>query len=323
MNIINDNNEKRKRYLPHELHIRENAVKTYRNGNSISYVCRKYHISRTSLYRWNKEYDGTKESLQNKSHKPLSKHSNAHTDEEITWIKNLIRRNPDITLCELWYKLRIKRGYSRHIGRLYRVLKRLDFYQEKNIKNTSKYVPKKYNTPKQLGIKWQIDVKFVPEACIVGDAAGQKFYQYTMIEEASRKRFIYAYEENSSYSTIDFVKRAITFFGYAPKTIQTDNGAEFTHFFNTKRVHPFDVFCNRYKIEHKLIRPRTPWHNGKVERSHRNDQERFYNHLSFYSFADLQEQMKRYLRRSNSIPMAVLGWKSPNQKQLELENTCA
>ena len=72
-------------------------------------------------------------------------------------------------------------------------------------------------------------------------------------------------------------------------------------------------------IEHKLIRPRTPWHNGKVERSHRNDQERFYNYLKFYSFADLQTQMKRYLRRSNSIPMAVLGWKSPNQMQLDLE----
>jgi hypothetical protein len=58
-----------------------------------------------------------------------------------------------------------------------------------------------------------------------------------------------------------------------------------------------------------LIRPRTPWHNGKVERSHRNDQERFYNDLRFYSFSDLQTQMKRYLYRSNNIPMAVLGWK--------------
>lgn len=140
-----------------------------------------------------------------------------------------------------------------------------------------------------------------------------------MLEEATRKRFIYAYEENSSFSTIDFAKRAITYFGYAPKTIQTDNGAEFTHFTKTKRVHPFDVFCLQYNIEHKLIRPRTPWHNGKVERSHRNDQERFYNYLSFYSFTDLREQMKRYLRRSNNIPMAVLGWKSPNQKQAELE----
>ena len=35
MNIINENNEKSKRYLPHELKTRENAVKTYRNGNSI------------------------------------------------------------------------------------------------------------------------------------------------------------------------------------------------------------------------------------------------------------------------------------------------
>ena len=45
MNIIKENNEKIKRYLPHELKTRENAVKTYRNGNSISFVCRKYHIS--------------------------------------------------------------------------------------------------------------------------------------------------------------------------------------------------------------------------------------------------------------------------------------
>ena len=112
---------------------------------------------------------------------------------------------------------------------------------------------------------------------------------------------------------------AITYFGYAPITIQTDNGAEFTHFFNTKRVHRFDVFCHRYKIEHKLIRPRTPQHNGKVERSHRNDQERFYNFLKFYSYDDLKIQMKRYLNRSNKIPMQVLGWKSPLQKRLELE----
>lgn len=114
------------------------------------------------------------------------------------------------------------------------------------------------------------------------------------------------------------MERAIVFFGYAPKEIQTDNGSEFTHFTRTKRVHPLDVFCARHNIEHKLIRPRTPWHNGKVERSHRNDQERFYNYLSFYSFNDLQLQMKRYLYRSNNIPMSVLGWKSPNQKQRDL-----
>ncbi len=101
-----------------------------------------------------------------------------------------------------------------------------------------------------------------------------------MIEEASRKYFIYAYEENSSYSTIDFVKYAIIFFGYAPEIFQIANGMEFTHFPKTKRVHPFDAFCAYCKIEHKLLHPITPWHSGKVERSLRNDQERLYNYLS-------------------------------------------
>ena len=115
------------------------------------------------------------------------------------------------------------------------------------------------------------------------------------------------------------MQRAIIYFGYAPDMIQTDNGGEFTHTQKTKRIHPLDVLCSSLHITHKTIRPATPWHNGKVERSHRNDQERFYNHLSFYSYEDLQIQMKRYLRRSNRIPMSVLGWKSPLQKRQELE----
>ena len=95
------------------------------------------------------------------------------------------------------------------------------------------------------------------------------------------------------------------------ETIQTDNGCEFCNTQKTRRVHYFDVFLNHLGITHKTIRPRTPWHNGKVERSRRNDQERFYNHLKFYSCHDLLKQMKAYLYRSNRIPMAVLGWKTP------------
>ena len=130
-----------KRYLPHELKTRIHAVETYRNGNSIDYVCRKYHISRISLWRWDKKYDGTPESLMDKSHRPISRHPNAHTDEEIKWIKDLIRRNPHITLCELWIKLKINKGYNRHIVSLYRVLKRIGFYNQPLISGTSKYGP--------------------------------------------------------------------------------------------------------------------------------------------------------------------------------------
>lgn len=268
--------------------------------------------------RWNKVYDGTKESLAPKSHRPHSPHPNAHTEKELTWIRNLYRRNPNISVSELYGKLRQQKAYSRHPGSLYRVFVRLGY--RKKVESTKKKSKHNghYDTPEEIGIKWQMDVKYVPTVCYAG-IDGEKFYQYTMIDEASRERFIFAYKEQSSYSTIDFVKRAIIYFGYAPETIQTDNGGEFTHSAKTKRIHPFDLMCMQLNIDHKTIRPKTPWHNGKVERSHRNDQERFYNHLKFYSLDDLQRQMKRYLRRSNRIPMSVLGWRSPIEKRQALE----
>ena len=314
MGIITQN----KRYLPHEITTKVQSVKLYRQTKDIGFVCRRYHISKASLMRWNKQYDGTKDSLAPKSHRPHSPHPNAHTETELNWIRSLHRRNPNISVNELYGKLRQQKAYSRHPGSLYRVFVRLGF--RKKVESAKKKAKHNghYDTPNELGIKWQMDVKYVPVVCYVG-TDGEKFFQYTMIDEASRERFIYAYKEQSSYSTVDFVKRAIIYFGYAPEIIQTDNGGEFTHSSKTHRIHPFDAFCRRFNIRHKTIRPKTPWHNGKVERSHRNDQERFYNHLSFYSYEDLQLQMKRYLRRSNLIPMSVLGWKSPLEKRRELE----
>lgn len=112
--------------------------------------------------------------------------------------------------------------------------------------------------------------------------------------------------------------RAIIYFGYIPKCIQTDNGLEFTRHKDSKEsgIHLFDRLCLHLGIEHKLIKPRTPRHNGKVERSHKNDQARFYNHLSFYSPDDLNLQMKAYLKRSNRIPSSSLHWMSPLEKHL-------
>ena len=322
MNIINENKEKSKRYLPHELKTRKYAVESYRNGNSINYVCRKYHISRMSLYRWNKAYDGTDNSLKDKSHKPLSKHPCAHTDEELKWINDLIKRhkNDNLTLCELWYKLRINKGYSRHIGSLYRVMRKLGYYKQININGTSKYVPKLYETPKMIGEKWQIDVKFVPKECLSKNVPeDKKYYQYTCIDEATRERFLYWYDEHTPANTVDFVKRCITYYEYKPVEIQTDNGTEFTwNQSKMKKLHPLSQLCLELDIDHHKIRPRTPRHNGKVERSHRNDNERFYNTLIINSLEELREKGKKYLERSNKIPMAVLNYKTPLERRKEL-----
>lgn len=307
-------------HYPHDLNTKYYAVLLYRNGNPISFVCRRYKCSKASLMRWNKKFNGSKESLLDKSHRPLSPHPNAHTEEELYWIKNYIRRNPNISLCELYGKLRVEKGYSRHACSLFRIVRKLKY--PINTEYHEKYTPKKYDTPTNIGIKWQLDVKVVPKQCYTGKLP-DKFYQYTIIDEASRERFIYPYKEQSSYSTVDFVKRAITYFGYKPETIQTDNGQEFTHIKKTDKIHPLDNLLSSLNINHKLIKPRTPRHNGKVERSHRNDQQRFYSYLKFYSYDDLLLQMKSYLKRSNNIPMQTLNWLLPlemRQKIIEKNN---
>lgn len=93
------------------------------------------------------------------------------------------------------------------------------------------------------------------------------------------------------------------------------NGFEFTNrFSNSKRDLPtlFEATARELGIRHKLIRPYTPRHNGKVERSHREDQKRFYSSHRFYSFADFEKQLSVHNRRSNNFPMRPLGWLSPS-----------
>lgn len=300
---------------------KEKALKYWKYIGDIKLVCNRYHVTERTLYRWKKIYNGTLKSLENKSHRPHSEHPKAHTQAEKNAIKKLVRRNPNMGLNELYGKLRIKYGYTRHPVSLFRFLRKNGYFKDK--KKHAKYKPKPYDTPTSIGEKFQLDVKFVPNECKSSLLPlDKRFYQYTIIDEATRERFIYPYDEQNAMNTCDFVIRAINYFGYKPKIIQTDNGQEFTYLTKLKNdlIHPLDQLCNKLNIVHKRIRPRTPRHNGKVERSHRNDNERFYRWLKFYSLDDLRQQMKAYLIRSNNIPISVLGWKTPLEKRRELLN---
>ena len=150
--------------------------------------------------------------LLDKSHRPHSKHLNTHTDEELKWPQDYHRRAPKISVCELYGKLHTAKGYSRHPGSLYRIYQNLN-YSSSAPSTKSRHKPKPYDTPSQLDIKWQMDVKYVPTACY-SDSVPQKFYQYTFIDEPARERFIFPYMEQSIYSTVGFLKRAILYFCY-------------------------------------------------------------------------------------------------------------
>ena len=276
----------------------------------------RYKTNRQYIYRWMKRYDGTLQSLADRSHRPHS-HPNQHTPEEIKLIEDMRRRNPNAGLVVFWVKLR-QRGYTRSISGLYRFLRKRGQMAVK-LPNP-KYIPKPYEKMTYPGQRVQIDVKYVPASCLVGqakeDAAenGGYYYQYTFLDEYSRFRYLEAFKEHSSYSSAAFIQHCVKRFPYAIECVQTDNGPEFTNRLNPqcsdKKTH-FEVALEQLCIRHKLIKPYTPRHNGKVERSHRKDNEYFYASHSFYSFEDFRNQLAVWNRKYNNFPMRPLNWASP------------
>ena len=269
----------------------------------------KYRTNRQYIYRWRKRYDGTLQSLADRSRRSHS-HPNQHTPEELKLIADMRRRNPEAGLVVFWVKL-MQRGYTRSITGLYRVLRRQGQMAVKP--PNPKYIPKPYEKMCYPGQRVQIDVKHVPTACIVGDAKGQKFYQYTALDEYSRFRYVEAFEEQNSYSSAIFLENMLKAFKFPVECVQTDNGAEFTKRFCAGKSTPtlFEKTLEKHGIQHKLIRPYTPRHNGKVERSHRKDNEYFYATHKFYSFDDFAKQLKVHNYKYNNFPMRPLNWKSP------------
>ena len=286
------------------------AIIKYAEKYGVTKAAIRYKTNRQYIYRWRKRYNGTLQSLKDKSHRPHH-HPNEHTTEELKLISNMRRRNPNEGLVVFWVKLR-QRGYTRSITGLYRVLRRQGQMAVK-LPNP-KYIPKPYEKMQYPGQRVQIDVKFVPASCIVGTVEGEKYYQYTAIDEYSRFRYIAAFKEHSSYSSAQFLDQLVKAFKFPIYCIQTDNGMEFTKRLcaSEKRTETlFETRLKQYGIKHKIIRPYTPRHNGKVERSHRKDNEYFYATHKFFSFEDFKKQLAVHSRKYNNFPMRPLNWKSP------------
>jgi len=286
------------------------VVIEYSFKHGVTKAAIRYKTSRQNIYRWRKKYDGSIRSLADRSHRPRS-HPNQHTEEEITLVKNMRRRNPYSGLVVFWVKLR-QRGYTRSISGLYRLLRRIDGKPVKLPNPKEKTKP--YEQMQYPGQRVQIDVKFVPAACLAGNAKEEKFYQYTFIDEYSRFRYLEAFKEHSTYSSTQFLLHVIEKFPYAIECVQTDNGFEFTNRLSNSRVKSLTLFektLAQMGIRHKLIKPFTPRHNGKVERSHRKDNEEFYARHTFFSFDDFKKQLAVRQRQYNNFPMRPLNWYSP------------
>lgn len=290
------------------------SVLQYANRYGVTQAAREYHCNRQFIYRLRWRYDGTPQSLLPKSRRPHS-HPRQHTEEEIDLIRRMRRRNPHDGLIVFWVKLR-QRGYTRTPSAVYRCLRRLGLAPQKlpNPKRKSK----PYERAVRPGSKVQIDVKVVPKACIAEQAwnQGLRLYQYTALDECTRFRDVAAFPEQSTYSSAQFLDQVVKHFPFRILEVQTDNGREFTERFmkqSSQQLTLFEEGLRQYGIAYHRIRPYTPRHNGKVERSHRKDNEYFYASHRFYSFEDFHQQLAVHNRKYNEFPMKPLGWKSPKE----------
>ena len=296
--------------ITQEAHARQQYVEYYlKHGNGTETAIR-FKISRKTLYKWLKRYDGTWQSVVERSRRP-KRSPRAHTPEEIRQIRRQAKKHHWEDLILAYQEMREKYGYTRSYGGFKRIVAKLKAAKGNKRRKARKNKP--YQRAEYPGQKVQVDVKFVPGECVVD---GRKYYQFTAVDECTRWTYRQMYDEHSTYSAEAFLIELIQRCPFPIREIQTDNGTEFTKALVSNDPNDKSLFerkLKEYDILYHRIRIATPRHNGKVERQHRIDQQRFYNRLRMFSLEDGRKQLAVYQKKSNDYIKHCLGLRSPNQ----------
>jgi len=265
-----------------------------------------------SLERWTAAYKaGGEEALDPRSTEPKAqpRETSIRIKERIIEIRN------DTKKCALKIHWQLqKEGTEIDERTIGKILKKEGLVRKYRVRKiTYKYI-KAVRKPGELV---EIDVKYVP-----GKVAGRRYYQYTAIDTSSRWRYLKVYDEQTSYHSILFLQEVMGLFPYKIQAIKTDNGSIFTNYYTSctkrsdltvKTIHALDIFCGENGIIHYLIDPGKPAQNGTVERSHREDQEKFYDQNTFRNILHLQKKLKEWNIYYNNLEHCGLGGRSPNE----------
>lgn len=268
--------------------------------------------SERSLKRWLASYkQGGEDSLRPKSTRPKTQPNETpiRIKEEVI----ALRKKTKLCALKLHWRLQ-KLGINVPRSTIAKILKDEGLVRKYRVRKIKyRYV----RATRQAGELVEIDVKYVP-----GKVAGQRYFQYTAIDTASRWRYLQAYDEQANHHSILFLKEVIKRFPHTIQAIKTDNGSIFTNYYTSmtkrsdmtvKTIHALDIFCKENNIVHYLIDPGKPAQNGTVERSHREDQEKFYDQNTFRNFGDLQKKMRLWNDYYNNLEHCGLNGKTPNE----------
>ena len=196
---------------------------------------------------------------------------------------------------------------------IYDILKRHNLISKEYRKQRTKRHLLRYRRPWPGHL--QLDIKYVPYP-----VDGRQCYQISAIDHHSSWRLIRTYARRTLKEVIDFLDELEKNCPFEMVQIQTDNATEFTDKFSSQRglrpteFHLFDEWCRKRSIHHKLIPLGEKEINGKVENSHKWDDEEFYSQKTFETLAQLQAETIAYNEYWNKERYTkTLGWKTPEQ----------
>ena len=250
-------------------------------------ACRYFGVGRSSFYRWRAAYQKDGEAgLRNA--KSIPKNPANQTPPEIVEKVLYLRRKYHLGPIRIvWYLARYHEINISDAG-VYRILKRNGLNRLPRGTRMRKLHTKRYQ--KQVpGHHIQVDVKFLTFKGKRGEKVRR--FQYTAIDDATRVRALKIYEKHTQANAIDFIDYIIEKFPFRIREVRTDNGHEFQA--------KFHWHVEDQGIRHAYIKRGTPQLNGKVERSHRSDQQEFYQLLSYKDDVDLEAKLDEWERFYN------------------------
>lgn len=282
-------------------------IKKRESNMKVIQICKEHDVSRKTFYKWLNRYSlYGKDALLDQSHRPKHPHPKSLSISLVRLIKR-IRKKTKYGPRRIRFILS-----NRHMKvseyAIYKTLKRNNLIlKPKNRKRKYKRI-----YVKDPGLDVQIDTKYLDTL----PGKPYRYYQYTATDSATRLRILRIYDDKSVYYAVLFLNEVVNRFPFRVLAVRTDNGSEFTSGPFCKE-HAFTLECGRLGIKHILNRPGYPQANGKVERSHRTDDEEFYRRYHVKDPKEWQYRLPKWEQEYNyQRPHQALDNLTPHQAWL-------
>jgi transposase InsO family protein len=243
-------------------------------SRNVARTCRHFGISRQAYYRWRRRYQVHGEV--GLADRPSTPHRSPRATPAAVVSKILyLRQHYHFGPGKIADYLTRFHQLSLAVSSVHRILRRHGMNRlpasQKHRSHAKRW--QRYEKA-QPGHRLQLDVKFLERI----PGTRKRLYQFTAIDDCTRIRVLKIYDACNQGTAIRFIDEVLRRLPFRVLVVQTDNGAEFQSHFHWH--------LESLDIRHVYIRPRTPHLNGKVERSHRVDDQEFYQLLDKDGISD-------------------------------------